>query len=37
MNELPEDLEPHKVREWIVMDLERSCDFLVLIFRKDMF
>jgi len=34
LKELPEDLEAHKSREWIVMDLERSCDFFGINFNK---
>jgi NgoFVII restriction endonuclease. len=34
LKELPEDLEPHKSRECIVMDLNRSCDFFGINFKK---
>lgn len=34
LKELPEDLEAHKTREWIVMDLDRACDFFEVDFKK---
>ena len=34
LKELPEDLEAHKSREWIVMDLERACDFFGVDFKR---
>lgn len=34
MKELPEDLEAHKSREWIVMDLDAACKFFNIDFRK---
>ena len=37
MKELPEDLEAHKSREWVIMDLEKACVFLGVDFRKGSF
>lgn len=34
IKELPEDLEAHKSREWIVMDLDAACKFFNIDFRK---
>ena len=34
LKELPEDLEAHKSREWIVMDLEKSCEYFEINFMK---
>jgi hypothetical protein len=34
MKELPEDLEAYKTREWIVMDLDKACDFFEIDFRR---
>lgn len=34
LKELPEDLEAHKSREWIVMDLDKACDFFGVNFKK---
>ncbi|MHB1484236.1 MAG: phospholipase D family protein [Saccharofermentanales bacterium] len=34
LKELPEDLEAHKVRECIVMDLDKACDFFAINFKK---
>lgn len=34
LKELPEDLEAHKSREWIVMDLDGACDFFGINFKK---
>ena len=34
IKELPEDLEPHKSREWVIMDLERACEFFGIGFTK---
>lgn len=34
LKELPEDLEAHKVREWIVMELDKACEFFGINFRK---
>ena len=34
LKELPEDLEAHKSREWVVMDLDKSCEFFGVNFRK---
>lgn len=37
IKELPEDLEAHKVREYIVMELDRACDFFEVDFKKQNF
>lgn len=37
LKELPEDLEPYKSRDRIVMDLDKSCDFFGIDFRKNSF
>ena len=34
IKELPEDLEPHKSREWVVIMLDRACDFFGINFKK---
>lgn len=34
LKELPEDLEAHKVREWIVMELDKACEFFGINFKK---
>lgn len=34
LKELPEDLEAHKSREWIVMDLKKSCEYFEVNFLK---
>lgn len=34
LKELPEDLEAQKSREWVVMDLNRACDFFETDFTK---
>lgn len=34
LKELPEDLEAHKTKEWIVMDLDRARDFFEVDFNK---
>jgi hypothetical protein len=34
IKELPEDLETHKSREWIIMDLDKACDFFGIDFKK---
>ena len=34
MKELPEDLEAYKSREWIIMDLDRACEFFAVNFKK---
>jgi hypothetical protein len=34
LKELPESLEAHKSREWIVMDLEQACDYFEVDFKK---
>jgi hypothetical protein len=34
LKELPEDLEAHKVREWIIMDLAKAREFFGVNFRK---
>lgn len=34
LKELPEDLEAHKVREWIVMELDKACSFFDINFKK---
>ena len=34
IKELPEDLEAHKSREWIIMDLEKACEFFGVNFKK---
>ena len=34
IKELPEDLEAHKSREWIVMDLNKACVFFGVNFKK---
>jgi hypothetical protein len=33
IKELPEDLEARKSREWVVMNLEKACDFFDINFR----
>jgi hypothetical protein len=33
IKELPEDLYPAKAREWIIMDLDKACDFFGVNFR----
>ncbi len=37
MKELPENLEAHKSREWIVMNLEAAQDFFGMTFKKGIF
>ncbi len=37
MKELPENLEAHKAREWIVMNLEAAQDFFDMKFKKGLF
>ena len=37
MKELPENLEAHKSREWIVMNLEAAQDFFDMTFKKGLF
>ena len=37
MKELPENLEAHKSREWIVMNLEAAQDFFGMTFKKGLF
>ncbi|MBQ6863626.1 MAG: phospholipase D family protein [Clostridia bacterium] len=37
MKELPETLEAHKVREWIVMNLSEARDFFGIDFKKSLF
>ena len=37
MKELPENLEAHKSREWIVMNLETAQDFFGMPFKKGLF
>jgi hypothetical protein len=34
LKELPEDLEAHKVREYIVMELDKACSFFGIDFKK---
>lgn len=34
IKELPEDLEAHKSREWIIMDLDKACEFFGIDFKK---
>ena len=34
IKELPEDLEAHKSREWVIMDLDKACDFFGVNFKK---
>jgi hypothetical protein len=34
LKELPEDLEAHKSRGWIVMELDKACDFFGINFKK---
>jgi len=34
LKELPEDLKAHKSREWIIMDLDKACDFFSVKFKK---
>jgi hypothetical protein len=34
IKELPEDLESHKSREWIIMDLDKACEFFQVDFKK---
>jgi len=34
LKELPEDLEAHKTREWIIMDLDGACEFFEVDFKK---
>jgi len=35
LKELPEDLEAHKSREWIVMNLDKASEFFGIDFRKE--
>ena len=37
LKELPEDLEAHKVREWVVMELDKACEFFGINFKKQSF
>lgn len=37
IKELPEDLEAHKVRECIVMELDKACEFFGIDFKKQGF
>ena len=37
MKELPEDLEAYKSREWIIMDLDKACEFFAINFKKKYF
>lgn len=37
IKELPEDLEAHKSREWIIMDLDKAGDFFGINFKKRRF
>jgi hypothetical protein len=34
LKELPEDLEAHKAREWIIMNLDKARDFFGINFRS---
>lgn len=34
LKELPEDLEAHKSREYVIMDLDQACDFFETIFKE---
>jgi len=34
IKELPEDLESHKVREYVVMNLEKACEYFKIDFKK---
>ena len=34
LKELPETLEPHKSRDWLVMDLKEAQEFFGLTFEK---
>jgi hypothetical protein len=34
IKELPEDLEAHKSREWIIMNLDKACEFFGINFKK---
>lgn len=34
IKELPEDLEAYKSREWVVMDLNKACEFFNINFKK---
>lgn len=34
LKELPEDLEAYKSREWVIMDLAKSCDFFGIDFKR---
>ncbi|MCL2182794.1 MAG: hypothetical protein FWB85_04920 [Chitinispirillia bacterium] len=34
IKELPEDLQAHKSREWIIMDLDKACEFFGVKFKK---
>jgi hypothetical protein len=34
IKELPEDLEAHKSREWVIMDLDRACEFFGVNFKR---
>lgn len=34
LKELPEHLEAHKVREWVVMELDKACEFFGEEFKK---
>lgn len=37
MKELPETLEPHKARDWVVMNLDEAQEFFGLTFKKSIF
>jgi GTPase SAR1 family protein len=34
LKELPEDIEAYKSREWIIMDLDKACEFFEVDFKK---
>ncbi len=34
IKELPEDLQAHKSREWVIMDLDKACDYFGVNFKK---
>lgn len=34
IKELPEDLEAHKSREWVIMNLDKACEFFGVNFKK---
>jgi hypothetical protein len=37
IKELPEDLEAHRIREWVIMNLNKACDYFEVNFMKSRF